>query len=235
MQFIDICIKFAQAFLPQECLLCGSACGRQQLCPECLADLPQIGTGGNCPVCALPAAFGETCGACIKSPPHFDATIAAFEFGFPVDALLRSLKYQGRLVVAEPIGARLADAITSCSSSPIDLMIPMPLHQHRLRERGFNQAAEIAHIVFRETGIRLERDIALRIRPTEPQAGLPLSQRGKNMKGAFACSQDLTGKRVAIIDDVMTSGASLNELAKTLKAAGAARVECWVAARTLRG
>ena len=173
------------------------------------------------------------CGACIKQPPRFDATLAAFTYAFPIDALLRTLKYQGQLAIAELAGEFLVQSIAGRSFP--DLLVPMPLHPQRLKERGFNQATEIARIVSRRTGIPLASDVALRVRATEPQAGLPLAKRSKNMRGAFACRQDLSEKHIALVDDVMTSGASLNELAKTLKTAGAGRVECWVAARTLRG
>lgn len=115
-----------------------------------------------------------------------------------------------------------------------DIIVPMPLHLLRLRERGFNQAVEMARVLADCMHVPLGTNIAARIRPTEPQAALPLDQRAKNIRNAFACSTDIAGKHIALMDDVMTSGASLDELAKTLKKAGAARVECWVAARTLR-
>jgi ComF family protein len=147
-----------------------------------------------------------------------------------MDALLRALKYREQLQIAKLAAEHLALKLEDRPRP--DLVIPMPLHPHRLRERGFNQAAEIARHAARILDFQLDPDAALRVRATEPQAGLPLSKRTKNMRGAFATARDLTGKRIAVIDDVMTSGASLNELAKTLKAAGAVSVECWIAART---
>jgi ComF family protein len=231
MQFIDICTNIAHTLLPQDCLLCGSFCGQQQLCEGCRRDLPAHDFP-SCPVCAMPSPQSETCGACIRHPPRFDATVAAFAYAFPIDALLRTLKYHGRLAIAELAGKALAQRVGSPAG--IDVLIPMPLHAKRLQERGFNQASEIARAVSQRTGIPLEMDIALRVLATDPQAGLPLAKRSKNIRGAFACTRDMSGKHVALLDDVMTSGASLNELADTLKAAGAARVECWVAARTLR-
>lgn len=231
MQFIDICTNFVRTLLPQDCLLCGSACGHQQLCEGCRRDLP-VFDSPSCPVCAMPSPHAEICGACIKHPPHFDSTLAVFAYAFPIDALLRTLKYQGQLAIAELAGEFLAQRVGG--GPPVDLIIPMPLHALRLKQRGFNQATEIARIVSRRNGIPMAADAALRVRATEPQAGLPMAKRSKNIRGAFACTQDMTGKRIALLDDVMTSGASLNELAKALKAAGAIRVECWVAARTLR-
>ena len=230
MQLIDSCANIAHLLLPQDCLLCGIRSVRQQPCPDCRQDLP-FHHGDACPVCGIPSPQAEICGNCLKHPPHFDATCAAFIYAFPLDALLRALKYQGRLAIAELAGTLLAQRVASRPRP--DLVIPMPLHPQRLRERGFNQASEIARVVARRIAVPLAMDAVLRIRATEPQAGLPLERRGKNIRKAFACTQDLTQKRIAIVDDVMTSGASLNELARTLKAAGAAHVECWVTARTL--
>jgi ComF family protein len=118
-------------------------------------------------------------------------------------------------------------------TNKIDLLIPMPMHQQRLQERGFNQALEIARVISKDTGIKLDFSSCQRTKLTPPQASLPLRERIKNIRGVFSCMQGLQGLNIALVDDVMTTGASLNELAKTLKQAGAAHVECWVIARTL--
>ncbi len=230
MQFIDNWSNIKHTLLPQECLLCGSHSGREHVCNRCREDLP-LHQALQCPICGIPTQQSAACGGCLKHLPHFDATCAAFDYAFPMDALLRALKYQGRLSIAELAGTHLAQL--AASRPRPDLIVAMPLHQDRLRERGFNQAVEIARVVAALLHIPLATDCVLRIRATEPQAGLPLERRRKNLRNAFACAQDLSGKQVAMVDDVMTSGASLDELARTLKAAGAARVECWVAARTL--
>lgn len=109
----------------------------------------------------------------------------------------------------------------------------MPLHQKRLAERGFNQSLEVAKIVGKALNISLDYTACLRTKYSPPQASLPLRQRATNIKGAFTCTKSLTGLRIALIDDVMTTGASLNALAKAVKAKGASHVECWVIARTL--
>jgi len=118
-------------------------------------------------------------------------------------------------------------------ANKIDLIIPMPMHSTRLKERSFNQALEIARLIAKNTHIKCDYTACERNKLTPPQASLPLKERIKNIRGVFNCTQSLQGLNIAIIDDVMTTGASLNELAKTLKQAGAARVECWVVARTL--
>ena len=141
--------------------------------------------------------------------------------------MMQRYKYGDALHISHTFGQLLAEKV---SIDSVDLIIPMPMHPARLKERGFNQALEIAKVF---SGNKLDFTSAIRQKLTPPQASLPFKERVKNIKGAFAVNSDLAGKRVAIVDDVMTTGASLNELAKTLKKAGASHVECWVVARTL--
>jgi ComF family protein len=234
MQFFDNCLKIVQTVLPQRCLLCGDSSGHGPLCKDCLNDLPRLSLA-SCPVCALPTLDGEICGNCLKRPPAFDSTRAAFNYAFPVDALLKALKYRGELSVAEIAAGGITDAIAS-QYIP-DLIIPMPLHPERLQERGFNQVVEISRRISQQIQCKLSLRSVIRVRHSEPQASLPLNKRAKNVKGVFAviddALSDVRGKKIVVVDDIMTSGASLNELAKTLKKAGAVNVECWVAARTL--
>ena len=229
-QFFDNCSKLAQLLLPQQCLLCAASSGKSALCKGCHGDLPRH-TIPACPVCALPAPQGEVCGQCLKHPPAFDATHAAFTYDFPVDALLKALKYRGLLNVTDIVATEIATLMRHHPAP--DLLIPMPLHPQRLQERGFNQSVEIARKLAQKNGYPLSLDSVIRTRHGEPQASLPLKDRAKNVKGVFATTQDFNGKSVWIVDDIMTSGASLHELAKTLKKAGATRVECWLVARTL--
>lgn len=184
-----------------------------------------------CPSCALPTTDGNLCGHCLNKTPYFTHTLAAFTYAFPVDALIQALKYGGNLAAAGPLAQTLGQrAITQALP---DLLIPMPLHPSRLKERGFNQSAEIAKMLARTLHIPLALEACSKVRDTAPQASLPLKERGSNVKGAFACSMDLSGKRVAMVDDVMTSGATLNELAKILAKQGAAEISAWVVARAL--
>lgn len=158
-------------------------------------------------------------------------SVAAWRYAYPVDRLVQALKFHGRLAIASFFADALASLVEP--ADVVDVVIPMPLHPSRLTERGFNQAAEIARHLTRRLGTRLAFQGASRIRRTLPQANLPLDERSRNVRGAFACTLDLTDARVAVVDDVMTTGATLGELAKVLKRAGAARVENWVVARTL--
>ena len=224
-----MCSYFNQ-LLQQQCLLCLAPSGQELLCPPCHEELPWL-AGPLCPVCAHPTGSGDTCGACLRHPPQFDATRAALEYRFPINAVLQRYKYAGFLSAAELMGGLLADKVVIATQP--DVLIPMPLHGSRLKERGFNQAIEIARVVARRLQIPLALDTCSRTRATPPQVSLPLAARAKNLRGVFACRENLEGKRVALLDDVMTSGASLDALAKCVKDAGALQVECWVVARTL--
>ncbi|MDR0439366.1 MAG: ComF family protein [Candidatus Accumulibacter sp.] len=225
--------RAADGLLAQDCLLCGQASGEKILCPACAGDLPRLPVL-RCPSCALPTASGETCGRCLAHPPHYDRTFAVFDYAFPLDKLIQSFKYGHRLALAACLGQELTRlAQESRLESTVDLVVPLPLHPARLRERGFNQALELARPVAGTLGLPLDFRVCARIRQTPAQAGLPWKQREKNVRGAFHCARDLSGQRILLVDDVMTTGASLDECARTLKRRGAAEVTLLVVARTL--
>lgn len=224
-------LKIKRHLFPATCLLCGARSEKGSLCRGCLADLPYL-PASRCPVCALPALSGNVCGACLSEPPEYHSTVAALSYSFPLDALIHALKYRANLALAVP----LADLLAQAASPRLrpDYLVPMPLYPARLRERGFNQALEIAKRVSKLTGIALLPNACRRIRDTPPQASMPWKERARNIRGAFACDANLSGRRIAVIDDVMTTGATMNELAKVLRKQKAAEVECWAVARTLR-
>jgi ComF family protein len=174
------------------------------------------------------------CGQCLKTPPHFDATLAALRYAFPADQLIMRLKYTAHLPLAILLGNLLGKRLPLQERLP-DLLIPMPLHRARLAERGFNQALEIARPLARISGVPIQTTGILRARNTASQADLSAKQRLANVRRVFDSRVGFQGMSVAIVDDVMTTGASLNELAHTLKRAGAVRVENWVVARTWPG
>lgn len=215
---------------PPACLLCGAASTAGPLCPGCLDDLPWH-RAPACPRCALPTPDGRLCGACLRHPPAFDRTCAALVYRFPVDRMIPRFKYHAQLALAPALGHSLADRVADAPRP--DLAVAMPLHPARIRARGFNHAAEIARSVTHRLGLPLDLDACRRIRDTPPQQGLKRDARRRNLRGAFACAGDVAGLRIAIIDDVMTTGASLDALAAALKRAGAADVDCWVVARAL--
>jgi ComF family protein len=206
------------------CFLCRGA-ANTVLCAACEADLPRL-AGPRCPRCALESPRGEVCGRCLSKPPHYDATVAALAYEFPADALVHSLKFRGELALAEHLGAILDGCI---ADQDVDSVIAVPLSADRLRSRGYNQAVEIARHVARRS---VELDLCVRERDTPAQMDLPYAERRRNVRGAFRCTRALPGASVAVVDDVMTTGATLDEIASVLKRAGAARVVNWVVART---
>jgi len=222
--------------LPQHCALCAAASSRALLCDECAADLPTIACA--CPLCALPAGHRAICGECVRWPPPFAETIAALTYAFPVDRLIQQIKYGGNVALVDWAGAALATAVRARLAHRDPGLLPqwivaLPLSASRQRERGFNQAAEIAARVAAATSLPVSAPLE-RIRAGPPQAALPWEARHRNVRGAFAVRRHVRGVRIALVDDVMTTGATLAEASRTLIAAGARRVECWVVARTLR-
>lgn len=199
-------------------------------CEACDSTLPYLDMP-HCPVCALPTPTGEVCGQCLKYPPLFGRTTAVFGYVFPLDKLIQAMKYGEQLALAHAFAKKLAIEINK-SDLP-DCIIPMPLHPAKLRKRGFNQSLLLATKAAREFGIELLPDVCQRIRDTPPQSTMPWKERKKNMRNAFRCDVDLTGKHVALVDDVLTTGASLNALAGAVQKRGASEISAWVVARTL--
>jgi ComF family protein len=226
------CTRLLDAALPQRCALCNARSGAALVCSPCRRDLPALPPA--CPRCALPSPLGATCGACLARPPPQDATIAACRYAHPLDGLVHELKYGGRLALARLFGELLAARARENRRAPSfpDAVVAVPLAPKRQRERGFNQAQEIARCVARHTGIPLLHGLA-RIRHTPAQATLDWNARRANLVGAFVASAAVSGRRIAIVDDVMTSGATLHAAARAARAAGAAGIEAWVVARTL--
>jgi len=225
---LNIRTKLWQALPAQPCLLCGTFSHNGAWCKACDSSLPYL-TAPHCPLCALPTLNGDICGRCLKRMPQFDRTLAVFAYSFPLDKLVQALKFGERLMLVDG----LADSLAQRVEVRPDCIIAMPLHPSRLRERGFNQSTELARRVANILNIPLLPHACQRVRDTPPQSALKWKERGKNMRKAFICTQDLSGKHVAVVDDVMTSGASLNEVAVALRSAGAHEVSAWVIARTL--
>ena len=214
--------------VPQDCCVCGRESAGALVCEHCREALPLQPSAG-CPRCAVPTTDGALCGSCLSEPPAFDATLTAFSYAFPVDRMVQALKYRYRLAVAAYFTDKLAKL---GRPSDIDVILPVPLHVQRLRERGFNQAVEIARPLARAWGVPLELACVQRVSHLAPQASLTWKQRKDSMRGAFRCGKRLDGQTVLLVDDVMTTGATLDALARTVKAHGARRVVNLVVART---
>lgn len=230
---IKIAHRIAARLLGGDCFLCRGAldAGRAPalLCAACDEDLPRLGDG-RCPRCALASPGGALCGRCLAHTPAFDATVAALGYRFPADVLVQALKFRGELSLAPLLGGLLGARVARAER--VDLVLPVPLSNARLRERGFNQSLEIARIATASVRATLAPRACERLRDTPAQTGLPWAARARNVRGAFTCTMDLAGLSVAVVDDVMTTGATLEELARILKQSGAARVVNWVVART---
>ena len=210
-----------------------------RVCAACLARfaVPRA----RCRHCALPVGSAEVaaCGACLAAPPDFDAACARVDYGYPWDRLIAAFKFHAALDLA-PV---LADAIVAAVEAmpphaPPDLIVPVPLAPLRLRDRGYNQAWLLARRVARRLGCAADVGLVLRWRETAHQPALPPEQRAGNVRGAFALEPrrraEVQGRSIAVVDDVMTTGSTANEIARTLKQAGAARVAVWTVARTPR-
>jgi ComF family protein len=216
---------------PPTCLLCGDpgAEGRD-LCGACAEELPR--NRPACPVCALPLPFADDlpCGRCLADPPAYARAVVPFHYAPPIDYLIRSLKFNARFPCARLLGQLLAEALAAETDRP-HCIVPMPLHVGRYRARGYNQALEIAREVSRILAIPLDPQACARVLPTRPQTRLSGKERLRNVRKAFRASGAMNARHVAILDDVMTTGATVGELAQALRKAGAARVDVWAVAR----
>lgn len=223
--------------LRQDCLLCEAA-ESDVLCDACAADMPTAALG--CPQCAAPG-HADVCGACIRDVPHFNMTVAAFLYRFPLDKLVQAFKFNANLTLIHFFSRAMYACIherMSAQENTQKLKMPMqiialPLAKQRLATRGFNQAALLADALALMLDCPVAHHSMLRIRETPPQSGLSRAERLRNVKGAFDCTGDVAGKHIAIVDDVMTTGATLSEAARVLKLAGAAEVSAYVLARAM--
>ncbi len=215
------------------CAVCGApGTDSRDLCAGCFADLPRISVA--CVQCGLPLAstLGSRCGQCLAESPSYSTTLAAFAYEDPVRSLLHQLKFQRRLSAARLLGDLLARAVAAANPTA-DVIVPVPLHRDRLRERGFNQALELARRVSRVLGVSIDVSSATRVKSVAAQMDLPADQRRKNVKGVFQVAESFNARRVAIIDDVMTTGATVDELARALRRRGVEEVHVWVCARAV--
>lgn len=228
---LNRCLSFTQLFHSKYCVLCQVA-NQQDICAACLQELPRL-SQAHCLSCLLPMTSSQVCGACLNKPPAWNHAKAALRYTYPIDALIKALKYRSDLPLA-PILADLLLSELQKEDLP-DYVIPVPLHPDRLRDRGFNQTLEISRYLCKKTGCQLLPAACARTRNTPSQTDIPWKKRKRNVRNAFICNQNFFGKRVAIVDDVMTSGATLNELAKVILHHGAISVNAWVIARAFPG
>lgn len=226
--------RWSKFLLPHSCLLCGQeirsepSAAASAICAPCQLELPYL-PHERCPSCAVPTERALPCAHCQQQHPAFDHANAVFSYDFPVDHLIQQLKYAHQLPVATWAAHEMAHRLSRPNA---DVIIPMPLHPERVAERGFNQAGEMARRLGRHWKIKVDVDSCLRTRPTDQQTHRPMAERIQNVRGAFTCQRDYRGKAVILLDDVQTTGASLNELARTVRQAGASSIIALTLART---
>lgn len=218
---------------PPTCVLCGGSGDEGlDLCQACYNDLPH--NEHSCPRCAnpLPPATTERiCGVCQKHPPAYDRTLGLFVYAAPIDRLILQLKFNYKLEIGCLLGTLMAKMLEVKIDKIPQLIIPLPLHHKRLRQRGYNQALQLAKPIAQRLNVPLDNHFCQRMRDTAQQSQLPRHERQKNVRGAFALRSGFNAKHVAIVDDVMTTGQTVNELARLLRINGVEIIEVWICAR----
>ncbi len=216
--------------LPAHCILCGLCSDSGSLCHPCREELPR--SSQSCRQCALSCIRSDVmlCGACLRRPPAWNEALAALVYEYPVDQLVQQFKFQRSLACGQLLADEMVLFVNQSGTVLPDVLIPVPLHFTRRFWRGFNQAEFLA----RRLGSRYKIPVLVnqlqRTRRTSAQSGLDRRARKKNIRGAFSCRQ-LPNARVALVDDVLTTGTTLAECARAVRAAGASNIAVWVAAR----
>jgi ComF family protein len=238
MTFLTALIDF---LFPPLCHVCRTFipdAGALHICPACREEMPMVGSP-LCPVCGIPflgAGEDHPCEACLTDPPSFDAARAALLYEGPCRDLVHAFKYRNKTHLRRPLALLTMEGVSEfVASRAPDLIVPVPLHVRRLRSRGFNQAVLLGDLLAREWKLPLARRALRRIRWTEPQINLAAHERRDNVKGAFAVADPaaVAGKRVLLVDDVLTTGSTAEECSRVLKRAAAAEVTVITVARAV--
>jgi len=236
MSVDNVLDRIGGMLLPPRCVLCGGPGQRPclDICIDCEASLPAL--NAPCPRCGMPSRHGPhprpLCGHCLARPPPYARCLAPFEYAFPVDGLVQALKYRGQLAVGRVLGSLLGSSVLERGlHQKVDVVVPVPLHPLRHAARSFNQSAEIGRWAARRAGLKFLDGAVARRRDTRPQVGLGPAERHVNLDGAFTCANILRGLRVAVVDDVVTTGSTVGEIAGVLLVAGAISVDVWCVAR----
>lgn len=221
----------------RHCLLCDDSHQEPHgICSPCQQDLPWLHF--SCPVCGIqlpPEANHTPCGQCLREPPPYDQCLGLFHYEFPIREIIGHFKFRNRIWFARPLGTLLAERIQQHYQlhRPHFIVVP-PLHKQRLKERGFNQALELARIVSKHTGIPVAPKALVKTRATAHQRGLTAGQRAQNLRGSFQVQGNFQDRHLLLIDDIVTTGHTAREIARLLKKSGATRVDVFCVARTPR-
>jgi ComF family protein len=232
-------LKYIQfRVFPSSCTLCGAP-GMQtwDICEACFNSLPINELA--CTRCAIPLTEGNigVCGQCLQQPPLYQRCLTAWRYEPPLDYFIQHLKFNKDLVFARLMAALFAEYLEKFYAKQVDkpeVIIPVPLHNKRLRERGFNQSVEIAKVIARQLNIPLDLTACARPKMTQPQAELPAEERKRNIKGAFTFNPSAAYQHIALVDDVMTTGHTINELTNTVQKVSKSAIDVWVCARANR-
>lgn len=227
--------KLLDFFYPRRCLLCKSPCSHDglDLCDSCHRDLSLI--DNSCFQCGIPLETSkpqQRCGQCLKKPPVFQQTIAIYHYQPPLSWLVQQMKFNKKQSVSHLLAQIMARQLEEKITERPDAILPVPLHYQRQFARGFNQAEELAKVIAGQLGCKLDRQYIERYQPGLQQSGLDARQRKKNVKNVFRVNNKQQNyQHVAVVDDVMSTGATVNEIARLLKKSGVKKVDVWVLAR----
>ncbi len=237
-------LNFALSSLfPYRCVLCKQPSELERdLCLTC-EQLQTLTPATHCAICAIPLEpLGETndkidsriCGECLHRRPAYDRAFIPYIYSNGIRRMISQLKFRNKLIHAGILAELFNQAGQNQQLQAPEAIVPMPLHVRRLRQRGYNQSLLLANAIAGELDIRLETGLCRRVKHTPPQMELSRKQRRKNIKGVFEIISEVAYRHIAIVDDVMTTGSSANELAKMFKQAGVKRVDVWCIARTVK-
>lgn len=224
--------------LPPACLLCGErlppGLSPTDFCPACRAGVPQL-PSARCPVCAVahrtPVSSLHHCEACLRQPPPFARVHAVGPHAGTLREAVQCFKYRGQLPLERPLGTLLAAAVRAGGGRRPDLVVPVPLHPTRLRERGYNQSLQLGRQAAKQLAAPVAPALLRRVKATTAQQGLDAATRRDNLRDAFAATARVTGRHILLVDDVMTTGATVRACAEVLRKAGATSVEVAVLGR----
>jgi ComF family protein len=222
-------------FIPVQCLACGADTQQQALCVDCQQDLKF--NLHSCRQCAEPLTESNAhalCGKCLKQPPEFDLVLSPYLYQAPIDKLVTRFKFHADHNAGQTLARLLAKYLQENMQQRPDCLVPVPLHRARLFQRGFNQAQEISRVLAWQFDLPIENNFCQRQRKTSSQSGLNEKQRRRNIRGAFRVTKKIPYKHVAIVDDVMTTGNTVNELARVLRKAGVETIQVWSVCRAPR-
>jgi ComF family protein len=202
----------------------------QVWCIECEKDF--IRETSRCSVCAKNSVSSSVCGSCLYQAPYYSSTEVLFNYEYPTTELIKAFKYNKKPELAKVFAEQLSRIIRKKNVLLPQTIVPVPLHKKRQRDRGYNQSLEIAKEISKQLCVKLNPHLCNRTTNTDPQSSLPMKTRKKNVKGAFSLGYGQVPKHIAIIDDVITTGSTINELAALLKKAGCQRIDVWAIAKT---